>query len=74
MAHRYMNKVVKKKVRVPIISLHLDWWLTLVHIGVRWKNWTYALVLGVFPMVHVIQGGLDGVRPWRSGSGGTMAR
>jgi len=74
MAHRYMNKVVKQKVRVPIISRHLDRWLTLAHIGARWKNWTYALVFGVFLMVHVIQDGLDGVRPWRSGSGGTMAR
>ena len=29
----------------------------------------YALVFGVFPMVHVIQDGLDGARPWRGSIG-----
>ena len=30
----------------------------------------YALVFGAFPMVRVIQDGLDGARPWRGGIGG----
>ena len=76
MAHRYMNKVVKQKVRVPIISRHLDRWLTLAHIGVRRKNWNYALVFGVFLMfmsfktgstVYVLGEAVVAVQ-WRDGS------
>jgi len=39
------------------------------HIGVRWElgSGIHALVFGAFPMVRVIQGGLDGALPWRGG-------